>query len=353
MSGDCDSNPWQAVRETVVRLIAEAASVAPEIVDEFTEIPPDSSLGDVATTLSFHLAKETKKKPMAIAAQIRDKLSKLIEDDPLVERVETKGPYINLFLDRGEIAKRTLEAIKSCGDDYGKTDEFKGLRALIESPAVNPSKPWHIGHTRNAVIGDTLGNILEAVGYEVLRTDYINNLGLQIAQLAWNLQKEKQDETDQKYDHFLGNLYVGVQEAFDSDSQVEQEVRETARQLENPDSKDAQVSEEMVTRCLKAQNQTSYRLGIYHDLQIWESAIAHSGLLDTAKEMMLGCESVFIEEEGDKAGCVVAKLDDLEEFKDMKDPYKVLFRSDGTRTYAGADVAFQMWKFGIIDDPFK
>ncbi|UCE10187.1 MAG: arginine--tRNA ligase [Candidatus Thorarchaeota archaeon] len=353
MSKSDDANPWQTFEKTVIRLIAKAASVEPETVGDFTEIPPDSSLGDIATTISFHLTKEVKKNPAEIAAGIKTRLDELARDEPLIDRVEVKGPYINLFFDRGELAKRTLIAIKNRGEEFGRTEEFKGLRALIESPAVNPSKPWHIGHARNAVIGDTLGNILEAVGYDVLRTDYINNLGLQIAQLAWKLQKEGSTETDQKYDHFLGTLYVDVQKDFETNPVVEQGIRETSRQLEDPESTDAQVSEEMITRCLKAQNETSYRLGIYHDLQIWESAIAHSGLLDTAREMMLSCESVFIPNDGDKAGCVVAKLDDLEEFKDMKDPYKVLFRSDGTRTYTGADVAFQMWKFGIVSDPFK
>lgn len=101
---------------------------------------------------------------------------------PVFEHAESQGPYVNLFLNRGQFAKIAIEAVNQLGDDYGRTTAYKGRRALIEFPAVNPSKPWHIGHARNAVLGDMLGNVLEIVGYDVARIDYINNLGLQIAQ---------------------------------------------------------------------------------------------------------------------------------------------------------------------------
>ena len=239
-------------------------------------------------------------------------------------------------------------------DMYGTTEEFKGTRALIESPAVNPSKPWHIGHARNAILGDTLANILEAVGCEVVRIDYINDLGLQIAQLTWKIMHDDLDLEDvsEKMDHFLGHLYVEVQKVTESDSGAENEIREITRRLEDLNSEEAKRSAEMVTLCLKAQCQTAYRLGIYKNYQVWESSIAHSGLLQTAKDLILQAENILMLTEGEKKGCIVANLAAIEEFKDMKDPYKVLFRSDGTRTYTGADVAFQMWKFGIIKDPF-
>jgi arginyl-tRNA synthetase len=336
----------------VASILAKSASVDLVTAQESLEIPPDSKLGDVATTISFRHAKERKENPAKIATEISKMLDSAIKKDPLIERVDTKGPYINLFLSRGQLADIVIKAVAHSNEDYGKSGEFRGRRALMEYPAVNPSKPWHIGHTRNAVLGDTLGNVLEAAGYDVIRTDYINNLGLQIAQLVWKLMKDKPLPGDEKYDHFLGHLYVEVQEAFEKDKEIENEIRAVARDLEILESEAAKISEEMVTACVKAQSQTAYRLGVYHDYQIWESAIAHSGLLEQARKMMLECENIFIPETGEKAGCIVADLRTIEEFKDMKDPFKVLFRSDGTRTYTGADVATQMWKFGIIEDPF-
>jgi arginyl-tRNA synthetase len=347
------NNPWKLFFATAAEFIAKAASAKHDVVERFMEIPPDSKLGDVASTISFHLAKELKRNPVQIAKDIVLQAESLLGEFSLIERIENKGPYINLFFSRPEYIRLTLASVNAMGADYGKTDEFDRKRALIEFPAVNPSKPWHIGHTRNAVLGDTLGNVLSASGWEVLRLDYVNDLGLQIAQLTWKLSKEKHDEIEEKYDHYLGRLYVTAQDAFENDSKTNAEVRETSRRLEDLNSMESQTSLKMVTRCLKAQNQTAYRLGIFHDYQVWESAIAHSGLLDTAKEMMLEADNIVLLEDGDKAGCIVARLDTIDEFKDMQDPNKVLFRSDGTRTYTGADVALQMWKFGILKDPFK
>lgn len=348
-----DANPWNAFYEEGASVLAEAASVDISIIQQFIEVPPDPKLGDLATTIAFHLAKELGKNPAQIAKEIVGKLQPLIMKSKLIERVDSKGPYINLFFNRGEYAKNTINAVITGGSEYGRSKTYSGKRVLIEFPAVNPSKPWHIGHTRNAVLGDTLGNILDAVGYDVVKLDYINDLGLQIAQLTWKLKQTGNQDTEEKYDHYLGHLYVDVQEVFENDKAVAEEIREVTRKLEDLSSDEAKISLKMVTRCVKAQNQTSYRLGIYHDYQIWESAIAHIGILETARKMMLEAENIVILEEGDKAGCIVAQLDTIDEFKDMQEPNKVLFRSDGTRTYTGADVALQMWKFGIIKDPFK
>ena len=352
MTNDDYVNPWDSAKQVVVKMLAEVSETTTEIVLGSLEVPPDSKMGDLATTLAFLLAKKLKKNPATIASEIHEKLQVLIMKEPLINKVETKGPYINIFFERAVYTEITIESISKTQDSYGQSSQFKGKRVLIESPAVNPSKPWHIGHARNAILGDTLANILENVGYEVVRLDYINDLGLQIAQLVWKLKQSGNDPGEKKYDHFLGYLYVDVQETFDSSEDVQKEVREISRNLENLKSDDAKISGEMVRKCLEAQCQTGYRLGIYHNLQVWESAIAHSGILSLAREMILSCDNISIPEDGDKAGCIVANLSVIDEFKDMQDPYKILFRSDGTRTYTGADVALQLWKFGLVKDPF-
>ena len=334
-------------------MLSGVFSVPHDVVEGSIEKPPDSALGDLATTIGFSLAKELKKSPMVVVNDHKDKLEELASSEFLIDKITTKGPYINIFFDHGKLAELTVRSVLKLGDAYGKSQEFKGKRALIESPAVNPSKPWHIGHARNAILGDTLCNILDWVGYEAVRLDYINDLGLQIAQVIWKLMQIDEKKGDEKYDHYLGHLYVEGQEAFENDETVQAAVREVSRRLEDFESKEAKLSAKMVTKCLNAQNETSYRLGIYHDYQAWESAIAHSGLLELAQKMMLASDNILKLETGDKAGCIVADLSVIDEFKDMKDPYKILFRSDGTRTYTGADVAFQLWKFGIIKDPFK
>ncbi len=352
MNSNKSDSIWDLYISVLVELMSEIADMPTETIKSTLETPPDFKLGDVASTIAFNLAKTLKKNPKVIAEELTASFNEMTSQNPMFDRVEAKGPYINVFFNRSRLASDVIGLVLKKRSEYGKSRVFAGKRALVEFPAVNPSKPWHIGHTRNAVIGDTLCNILEAVGYDVLRIDYINDLGLQIAQLTWKLMKDDIDPNGKKYDHFLGHLYVDVQEKFETDPEVEREIREVSRRLEDLKSEESSVSREMVTNCVKAQCQTAYRLGIYHNVQVWESTIAHSGLLDKVKKILLSCDSIVKLEGGEKAGCIVAKLDSLEEFKDMKDPYKVLFRSDGTRTYTGADVAFQMWKFGIVDDPF-
>lgn len=209
-------NPWDSAKEVVVRMLAEASATTNEIVLGSIEVPPDSALGDLSSTLAFALAKELKKNPGAIASEMLPKLQKMIEQEPLISKVETKGPYINIFFERAAFTDMTITSVSNAENTYGQSSHFKDKRVLIEFPAVNPSKPWHIGHARNAILGDTLSNILESVGYEVVRLDYINDLGLQIAQLVWKLKQISADEGGKKYDHYLGHLYVDVQETFDS-----------------------------------------------------------------------------------------------------------------------------------------
>ena len=350
---DSSTNPWETVRQSVVNVLSDVFSVSQEDVSLSIEKPPDSALGDLASTIAFSLVKEHKKSPVAIVNEFLPRLQAVAAEDPLIKEISVKGPYVNIFLDHGKMAELTVGSVLEYEGAYGRSEEFKNRRALIESPAVNPSKPWHIGHARNAILGDTLCNILDWVGYDAVRLDYINDLGLQIAQLIWKLMQVEDNEGDTKYDHYLGHLYVEVQEEFDNGESVQEEVREVSRKLEDLDSREAKISAKMVARCLKAQCETSYRLGIYHDYQVWESAIAHSGILEIAQKMMLESDNILRLDEGEKAGCIVADLSVIDEFKDMNDPYKILFRSDGTRTYTGADVALQLWKFGIIDDPFK
>ncbi|MFW9792826.1 MAG: arginine--tRNA ligase [Candidatus Thorarchaeota archaeon] len=347
------TNPWHTMKQLIVHLLADAALVPPETVDPTIEKPPDPTLGDLSSTIGFVLSKKLKKNPAIIVSELLPKIVERAKKQPLIREVQTKGPYINIFIDQGKLAELTVQSVLSLGDNYGSSTEFKGKRALVEYPAVNPSKPWHIGHARNAILGDTLCNILNWVGYDAIRLDYINDLGLQIAQVLWKLKQVKELDGKSKYDHYLGHLYVEVQKEFDENEAVQEQVREVSRNLEDLQSEDAKLSAEMVTKCLKAQFETSYRLGIYHDYQVWESAIAHSGVLDLARKMMLKSDNILKLEEGEKAGCIVADLSVVDEFKDMTDPYKILFRSDGTRTYTGADVALQLWKFGIIEDPFK
>ncbi len=346
-------SPWDHIVNDVLELLQKHTKVDLELLKMTLSEPPNPKLGDIASTVAFRLAKSLKKNPALIAKEI---VEQILQEDlpPTLSTIKNAGPYINFYVNRSELAKITIEQVISQDTDYGISDAFAGYHAIVEFPAVNPSKPWHIGHARNAIVGDTVSNLLEKVGYDVTRLDYINDLGLQVAQLIWKLKELNDISTDEKFDHFLGKLYVEVQKDLESNPDLESKIREVSRLMEAGNNEISDFAKEIVTRCVKAQYQTAYRLHIYHDLQVWESTLAHSHLLDEVKKQIVNkVDSVFVMPDGEKAGCIVARLDVFEEFKDMRDPYKVLFRSDGTRTYVGADISLQLWKFGIVKDPFR
>ncbi len=309
------------------------------------EKPLNPKHGDLAYPC-FALAKKEKKSPVEIAEEAAEEVD--CSEFELIKEVRPIGPYINFVLDYDRFAERLVEAILKEGDEFGRWELHGGRKALVEFPSVNPNKPWHIGHARNAVLGDTLANLLEAVGYDVVRTDYIDDLGLQVAKTLWGLKRFGAGE--EKFDLALGKLYVKAEEEMEK-PETEEEVRSFLKRMEEG-GEIAEKAREMCVRCVEAQYETGYKLGVFHDLMVWESDIVESGLFKEALKKMKSSAKIA-EGSGEKEGCLVADFSELDEFSGMKDAEKVLLRSDGTATYAAKDIAFQMWKCGLVEDPFR
>jgi arginyl-tRNA synthetase len=335
------TNPWAQFQQQVVEALQIASG---QDLSAYLEIPSDSSHGDLACTAPFSLAQQLHRSPVEIAKD-------LATLDPtrftLIEQAIAQGPYVNFHINVIRYRRLVIDAIREQGNLYGESDGFKGKHAVVEYPAVNPGKPYHIGHARNAVLGDTVSRVLKAVGYDVTRMDYIDDLGLQIAVAYWGLKHLRKSKPRGKFDQALGRLYVEAEKKHNKDH-----VRKYLRLMEEGNNKVAREVRAMADRCLRAQHKTAALLNIHHDLLVWESDIAHSGLFANALEKILQCPNIQRVTEGEKAGCIIVDLSAYEEFRQLKDTAKVLVRSDGTATYTGKDIAFHLWKFGIIDDPF-
>jgi len=335
-------NPWEEFRRQVVEALRLTSG---RDLSEFLEIPADPQHGDLACTAAFRMAQVQRRSPVEIA---RELASFDPSKYPLIEQAVAKGPYVNFYIDIIPYRRLVVDSVRGLGDRYGCSDVYRDRRVAVEYPAVNPNKPWHIGHARNAVLGDTISRLLRAVGYHVTRMDYIDDLGLQIAVVYWGLKNLAGGKLEGKFDQALGRLYVQAEK-----EQDEEEVRRYMRLMEEGGNEVSREVREMAERCLRAQYETALRLGVYHDLLVWESDIAHSGLFAEALSKILECPNIRRVEEGDKAGCVVVDLSAYEEFRKLKDTDKVLVRSDGVATYTGKDIAFHLWKFGLIPDPFR
>ncbi|VVB76627.1 Arginine--tRNA ligase [uncultured archaeon] len=334
-----------AVKNAYPELDIDAQQIA-------STITASLSNGDMTTAISFKLAKPLKASPSSIARNIVPKIGKVT----YVSKLEELNGYINAFLDEGAYTAAVLSRVAEGSSTYGKSDIGKGEKVMVEFPSVNPNKQWHVGHLRNALLGDTICNLLGACSYKVEREDYIDDLGLQIAETAWGW-KNLSDKPDKKFDLWLGEQYVEVNKRITENPELKTEMYGILKKMEDVNSAESLEIRGIAERCVKAQSETSFAYGIYHDVMVWESDIVRALLLRKALDIAMKAGVVEKPTEGKYAGCIVVKLDKLSKFakelEGSREDSKVIVRSNGAATYLGKDFAFHLWKFGIIESGFK
>ncbi|MDD5340337.1 MAG: arginine--tRNA ligase [Candidatus ainarchaeum sp.] len=350
------------IKEELAALLADASGAGK--ADALASLEP-GKVGDISSRLAFALAmsrsadreharlrtaegdKEKKENPAKLAAQIAAKLPK----NAMVEKAEAAGPYINFYLS-GKAYAKLLADVLAKKDRYGMGRKKKG-KTIMEFPSVNPNKPWHIGHLRNAVLGESVARMLEFEGHQVERMDYIDDLGLQVAQSLWGFLNY--DSSPQgKFDSWLGHQYVGIAKKFEEDKNVVEGVRDLLKSMEEGDNETAKAGRDLAERCVRAQYETAFAFGVHHDALVFESDIMRTIFAEGIK-LIKSNDAVELEKEGKNAGCWVVKLGDEfeKEFGKMENPDKVLVRSDGTAVYTGKDVIFHLWKFGKLKSRFR
>ena len=307
---------------------------------------------DIASSIAFKISKILGKNPREIA----DGLFKSAEiQGNIPYRISSENGYINARFDRAKFSEAVLQHINlvNTAHQEGTGSKPKGL-LLAEFPSVNPNKPWHIGHLRNALLGDSVSKIMEAEGFSVIRQDYIDDLGLQVAESAWGYIKLN-GEPDKKFDQWLGEQYVIVNKEMERES-VKEEVNHVLKLMEEGNSSEAKTARLIAERCVVAQYTTAFKYGIYHDILVWESDIIRERLLEQAIDLLE--KKHFIENvmEGKYRGCKIINLSNIrrsgsalaEGLEERDDEAKVLVRSNGAATYLAKDIAFHMFKFGLI-----
>lgn len=306
---------------------------SPVQLEKTLEEPPDPKLGDLASTICFELAKSRGEDPVKLS----EKIAGAIEPEGLIERVQSARGYVNFFVNIPRLAEKIQETISKVGEKYGWAG--KREKVIIEHTSINPTKPLHVGHGRNAVLGDTLARIMRKLGYRVEVHNYIDDLGLQMAEtvLAWRRVPKPRT----KFDHALGLMYVEVQKLLEKQPELQEEVRKILRNMEKG-GLERKLARAIAESCVKANLQTAEKLGVTYDLLVWESDITDAGILDETLELLKKSGSVR-EENG-------ALFLDLEKFGLGK---KVIVRSDGTTVYLTRDIAYQLWKFGLSKRTLK
>ncbi len=325
----------------IAKIISDATGEEKETCMKTLEMAEEGK-GDIASKIGFILAKKRKMSPAQAAQEVAEKL----EPHEWVEKSEATGPYLNFFLSNA-FYQEAVRKINAMGTDYGRGNANR--RTIVESPSVNPNKPWHIGHLRNALLGDASANILEFHGDAVQRMDYIDDLGLQVAQSLWgylNLDREMEG----KRDHWIGEEYVKVAEKVAREPLVKKSVEGILREMENGGNETAKKARWLAEECVKAQYETAFEYGIYHDVLVCESDIMRE-IFGEGMESLKSSGAVEHEKSGKNEGCWVARMSG--KMRGMTEPDKILIRSNGTATYTGKDVIFHLWKFGKLNGDFR
>lgn len=329
-------------------------SFAIELSDFASEIPPRTELGDLAFPVAFELAKRLKaasgqkQNPRDIAARLAEELRGI----PGIARVDIAGAgYLNLYFDR---ALYLLESARE--DESAKAQP--GGKLIVEHTSVNPNKAAHIGHLRNAILGDTVVRILREAGETVEVQNYIDNTGVQVADVVVgfkHIEGKTLDEIkaiEEKFDYYCWDLYAKVGQYYEEDKARLELRAATLHEIESGRGETYEMADYVATRVLHCHLDTMLRLGIEYDVMPRESDVLHLHIWDRAFALLKERGTVSFESEGKLAGCWVmrsadeAKTDDEAESEHEAD--KVIVRSNGTVTYTGKDIAYHLWKLGQL-----
>ncbi len=313
----------------------------------FSVEPAKPNFGDVSSNVSFLLAKQLKKSPKEIAEILSSKYSDCTSTLVLKSEAHPSG-YLNFFANWDKLNQLILS--ESYLDTCGDVEIGNGSSIVVEHTSVNPNKALHIGHVRNIIIGDTVSRILEKAGYKVNVLNYIDDSGLQVADIIVGFKHfgyAQEPPNGKKFDHYCGDdVYVKTTEKYEGDSGLEEIRKNVLKELEDGDSETAKFGDEITRRVLAGQLETCWNFGVTYDCLNFESQIIRSGLWDEIFEKLKEMKLVEFENEGKNNGCWVIRGDGKEEDK-------VIVRSNGTATYIAKDIPYAAWKLGLLEDPFN
>ena len=356
--------------------------------------PPKIEMGEAASPVCFELAKRLKKAPRQIAQEIQNSLGPVAG----IARLEVAGGgYLNAFFDRAkfwELAAQGAHQTIPQGlkpptpgrhNAGPKGPSAKATKIIVEHTSINPNKAAHIGHARNAVLGDTMARTLRHAGCNVQVQNYIDNTGVQVADVVIGfLDMEKRTPVgvrmlaiEPRFDYYCWDLYAKATQFFAEDKARAEALRgNTLRSIEEGRGEAAEVGQVVADAIVTCHLRTMARLGIGYELLARESEILHLKFWDTAFAQLKESGAIQLSSSGKMAGCwimpwpkevrggkniesnkdaasEVVDPDEADTSIEQEDQAKIIVRSNGTVTYVGKDIAYQLWKFGLLGKDFR
>jgi arginyl-tRNA synthetase len=325
------------------------------------EKPPKLELGEAASPVCFELAKRLKRAPRQIAQEIAASLPAI----PGFARVEVAGGgYLNAFLDRGSFWKNLHGAAVS-----PPAPDLRSSKVIVEHTSINPNKAAHIGHVRNAVLGDTIARILRNAGEHVQVQNYIDNTGVQVADVVIgfaHMQKKSVAEVralaaQPGFDYLCWDLYAQVTQFYEPDKTQAVALRSaTLKAIEEGHGEAAEMGAVVADAIVGFHLRTMARLDISYELLARESEILHLKFWDAAFAKLKQQGVIHLATSGKMAGCWImpaekgasGATEPAEEDQEENIQDKIIVRSNGIVTYVGKDIAYQLWKFGLLGKDF-
>jgi arginyl-tRNA synthetase len=311
------------------------------------QYPPRADMGDLALTAPFDLAKTLRRKPREIAERLAVELAKA----PGVRRAEVAGGgYVNVFLERAPFARELQAALAA-----PPAPPAVAGHVVVEHTSINPNKAAHIGHLRNAILGDTFVNVLRHRGRDVGVQNYIDDTGVQVADVVVGFRHVDGKTFEQvadlargdRFDYYCWDLYAKVGDFYAADASRKALQAQTLHAIEEGGNETARLAELVAARIVECHLATMERLGIRYDLLAHERDILRLHFWDRAFAQLQAAGAIRLEGEGKNAGCWV-----LATTADENDEAKIIVRSNGIVTYTGKDIAYQLWKLGLLDRDF-
>jgi arginyl-tRNA synthetase len=355
------------VHEAIAEAIRRHFGVA-EAPPFVVEVPPNRTLGDLAVAVAFQLARTLRKAPRAIAQE----LATAVGEIPGVTKVvAAPNGYLNLFVDRAAFVKARVRGEVSADAPAGASD-----KTIVEHTAINPNKAAHVGHLRNAALGDTLVRVLHFRRTPVEVQNYIDDLGVQVADIVVGFRELERRGLESvraiadttRFDHYCWDLYARVTAWYDERREHLEARARTLHQLEAGEPNTTAIGTLIVDRIVRAHLATMARLNIAYDLLTYEGDIVRLKFWAQAFEILKAQGGVYLQTAGKLAGCWVMPIDEgnegsaeadgsakalAEREPDDESREKVIVRSNGVVTYIGKDLANQFWKLGLLGRDFK
>jgi arginyl-tRNA synthetase len=335
------------------------------------ERPPKIEMGEAASPVCFELAKRLKRPPRQIAQEIQNALPPV----PGIAKVEVAGAgYLNAYFDRGAFWEAAQNEVRQT--NLPQAASRTSDKIIVEHTSINPNKAAHIGHVRNAVLGDTMARTLRYARHNVQVQNYIDNTGVQVADVVIGLLhmerrtpvSVKMLALDPHFDYYCWDVYAKATQFFAEDKERAAKLRgDTLKAIEEGKGEEAEVGQVVADAIVTCHLRTMARLGISYELLARESEILHLHFWDLAFAKLKEAGAIQYVQHGKMAGCWVMPWKDeeisgintqsaestegTEEEENTQD--KIIVRSNGTVTYVGKDIAYQLWKFGLLGKDFR